>query len=150
MTLERQRLFRRYFTPLDFFSARIWICNPLDKDRCTSTTATSKKPFTRQKNWARTLQKSGMDRIIFAVYTDNALPRIGQKWAEDQAWKVAFTLHLLGSGRISNMTLYCVHIPCKKKKYNQLLLIYFFSILLVVEFILILLWVYLPWFPVSL
>ena len=41
-------------------------------------------------NWVRTLgKKSGANRKILVVYTDNNLPQVRQKWAKDQVWKVA-------------------------------------------------------------
>ena len=57
--------------------------------------------FTRQKNCVQTRRKSSMDRVTL----DNSLPRVGQKWAKEQVWKVAFTLQILRYGTIFNVRL---------------------------------------------
>ena len=37
------------------------------------------RSFTRQKNWVQTRGNNVTDRIILAIYTDNSLPRVGEK-----------------------------------------------------------------------
>ena len=55
----------------------------------------------------RTRQKSGTDRIALAVYTDNVLPRVGQKvahWGPDQFPVLKDRLHnrKIGYGPVKN------------------------------------------------
>ena len=52
------------------------------------------RPIYTTERMVRTRRKSGTDRIILVVYTNNKLPRIGQKLARAKAkdLKIAFTL----------------------------------------------------------
>ena len=52
----------------------------------------TKSPFTRQKIWVQTCQKSSMDHIILAVYMMMFYHRSDKKRHKDQVRKVMFTL----------------------------------------------------------
>ena len=75
----------------------------------------TKTPFTRQKNWVQTDEKSGTDRIILAVYTDNDLERVGQKVGEGPSLEGCVYTTYFEVRTISNVRLrYCA---CDQRNY---------------------------------
>ena len=55
------------------------------------------RPIYTTENLGTDSWKSGTDRIVLAVYMDNNYHGSDGKWAEDQVWTIAFTLHILGN-----------------------------------------------------
>ena len=68
--------------------------------------------YTRQ-----TPGRGGPYCIILTIYTDNNLDGSDKKWPDDQVWKVAFTLYLLGTRAIFNVRLQTRYCACDERNY---------------------------------